>query len=285
MENARVLTPEEEGNRAAAERNLWWWNLSMGVLHAIQAAICLGIGLSSSSSAKFRIQTITTYPSWSDQGPTPELQLRGAVKFVALTSGFAWMSAAAHFLVLLMFQRYVSDLRQGINRFRWFEYAASSSLMIVLIAMLFGVYDAHLLFMTAAVNACMNFFGYLHEVQNIPGGKIDWTSFAFGCFAGICPWGLIFSYISAASTSGLPGFVWGILIAYIVCFNTFPVNMLLQYRQTTSLFKDDRWGFPGGGYYFGEKVYQILSLVAKSLLLWLVVGGTNQPSKYTTGSN
>ena len=32
-----------------------------------------------------------------------------------------------------------------------------------------------------------------------------------------------------------------------------------------------------GGYYFGEKVYQVLSLVAKTLLIWFVVSGTAQP--------
>ena len=32
---------------------------------------------------------------------------------------------------------------------------------------------------------------------------------------------------------------------------------------------------------FGERMYQVQSLVSKSLLLWLVVGGSNQPSAYT----
>ena len=32
-----------------------------------------------------------------------------------------------------------------------------------------------------------------------------------------------------------------------------------------------------GGYYFGEKVYQVLSLVAKTFLVWFVVTGTYRP--------
>jgi len=31
-----------------------------------------------------------------------------------------------------------------------------------------------------------------------------------------------------------------------------------------------------GGYYLGEKVYQILSLTAKSVLIWLIVYGANK---------
>ena len=39
-----------------------------------------------------------------------------------------------------------------------------------------------------------------------------------------------------------------------------------------------------GGYYYGEKVYQVLSLVAKSLLIWQIVGGTNQPQDMSATS-
>jgi len=51
------------------------------------------------------------------------------------------MSAVAHFIVLLNKDKYLRDLRNGINYFRWYEYAISSSLMIILIALLFGTYD------------------------------------------------------------------------------------------------------------------------------------------------
>ncbi len=64
-------------------------------------------------------------------------------------------------------------------------------------------------------------------------------------------------------------------------FATFPINMIMQYCGV-SWWNDARWpDVPNGGYLYGEKVYQILSLVAKSLLLWLVVGGVNQPNAYT----
>ena len=56
-----------------------------------------------------------------------------------------------------------------------------------------------------------------------------------------------------------------------------PVNMALQYMQY-GWWNDRAHGFVGGGYLFGERMYQVLSLVSKSLLLWLVVGGSNQPN-------
>ena len=129
----------------------------------------------------------------------------------------------------------------------------------------------------------MCLFGMDHELLN--GNRaaehVQWEPFWFGCFAGIVPWAAIIAYLAASpSLSSVPPFVWAIIVIYFVFFNTFPLNMYLQYRRV-GLFSDKRWGFQGGGYYFGERMYQVQSLVSKSLLLWLVVGGSNQPSAVT----
>ena len=132
------------------------------------------------------------------------------------------------------------------------------------------------------VNAAMNLFGLLFELQNQTTQQLDWTAFIYGSLAGAAPWFCIFAYLIAASASNnsIPGFVWGILVSYIIMFITFPANMILQYLRR-GWWGDEYWGYSHGGYYFGEKVYQILSLVAKTLLLWLVVGGANQPNSYS----
>jgi hypothetical protein len=151
--------------------------------------------------------------------------------------------------------------------------------------MLFGNWDPVSLFLLGSVNATMNFFGLLHERMNAGRAPADvnWEPFAFGCFAGAAPWAAIFTYLAASpSRDRIPGFVWGILGAYLFFFNTFPINMYLQYKQI-GWWSDAYHGFPGGGYLFGERAYQIQSLLSKSLLLWLVFGGTNQPSG-TTGN-
>ena len=57
-----------------------------------------------------------------------------------------------------------------------------------------------------------------------------------------------------------PGFVYAIIGSYFIFFNSFAVNMVLQYKQVG----------PWKDYLFGEKVYIMLSLSAKSLLAWLV---------------
>ena len=57
-----------------------------------------------------------------------------------------------------------------------------------------------------------------------------------------------------------PGVVVAIFVTLFLLYNTFAVNMWLQYRR------HGRWADPA----FAERVYLILSLVANSALAWQV---------------
>lgn len=60
-----------------------------------------------------------------------------------------------------------------------------------------------------------------------------------------------------------PAFVYAIFVSLFVFFNSFALNMLLQYRQIG----------PWRSYLFGESAYILLSLTAKSALAWQVFAG------------
>jgi hypothetical protein len=88
--------------------------------------------------------------------------------------------------------------------------------------------------------------------------------FWFGCFSGAIPWAVIFAYIgSSPDVKRVPNFVWGILAAYLFFFNTFPANMYMQYKRWGWWNDKVAGGFEGAGYYFGERMYQVQSLVSK----------------------
>ncbi len=158
-----------------------------------------------------------------------------------------------------------------MNRFRWFEYALSSSVMIVLIATLFGIYDIGSLILMFIVNASMNLFGLVMEQLNSKrpeGEKVSWGPFVWGAIAGIAPWIVILIYMFGTGNFDMvPWFVWAIVITYFVAFNTFPINMVLQYKKVGK-WKD---------YLYGERTYIVLSLIAKSLMAWLGLFGVMQP--------
>ncbi len=129
---------------AAVYRRLWWWNFACGCLHLIQAIAALIAAQKVARISKFKLPLTTLFIDYVEapsgaRYPIQQLSQVGLLPFAATTSGFAWLSAAAHFTVLIFFNRYKVDLAHGINRFRWFEYALSSSLMIVLVAMLYGM--------------------------------------------------------------------------------------------------------------------------------------------------
>ena len=185
----------------------------------------------------------------------------------AAVAAFLALSALAHLVVATVWwRRYVTDLGHNRNPARWVEYSVSSSLMIVLIAQLVGISDVAALGALFGVNASMILFGWLQEHYEQP-GRGGWLPFTFGCLAGAVPWVAIAVYVvspGSLSSATPPGFVYGILISLFVLFNVFALNQWLQYRAR------GRWS----RYLFGERIYILLSLTAKSALAWQVFGGT-----------
>ena len=184
-----------------------------------------------------------------------------------MTFGFLLLSAAFHLLIVspIGFGGYRSEIAHRRNRFRWVEYSLSSSLMIVLIAMLVGISDAVALLAIAGVNASMILFGWLMEVANglEDDERVWWTPFWFGCVAGVVPWVGVGIYLFGPG-SDVPNFVYIIFFTLFLFFNVFALNQFLQYRG------NGRWS----DYVFGEKVYVWLSISAKSALAWQIYGNT-----------
>lgn len=143
--------------------------------------------------------------------------------------------------------------------------------MIVLIAMLSGIYDIVALIGLFTLTGVMNLLGLMMELHNQTTEKTNWSAFYFGCVAGIVPWICIFIYFQCSANSGeMPTFVYFIMVSLFILFNMFAINMVLQYK------KAGRWK----DYLFGEAVYVLLSLIAKSALVWQIFGGTLARSDY-----
>ncbi len=249
------------------------FNFTMGLLHLIHGILMLFLALTIDRISSFRT------PVWSYFLEFDYERMRlvtsperiGEVPFAVFVSFFLFISALAHFIITMPKANdvYNRDLKKGINKFRWHEYSVSSSLMIILIAMLFGVYDIGALILIFILNASMNWFGLLMEEINQYTEKTRWSPFVFGCLAGIGPWIVIFMHaFGNADPAEVPWFVYAIIGSYFVFFNLFPINMVLQYKKV------GKWA----NYLYGERGYVVLSLVAKSVLAWLVFFGVMQPS-------
>lgn len=252
------------------------FNLIMGGLHLIQGILMIFLATSVIQTiSEFSPKITQFYLTYNVQTQSLETASRVLFElpFGILVAVFLLLSALAHALIAIpkkLNDRYNNDLLKGINSFRWFEYALSSSIMIVLIATLFGIYDIASLILIFVVNASMNLFGLVMEQLNYykNDGKINWGPFVWGSFAGLAPWVAILIYMfGTGNFDSVPWFVWAIVGTYFVAFNTFPINMILQYK------KIGKWK----DYLYGERTYIVLSLVAKTILAWLVLFGAMQP--------
>ncbi|MDD3126333.1 MAG: heliorhodopsin HeR [Candidatus Izemoplasmatales bacterium] len=251
------------------------FNMMMGGLHLIQGILMIFLATSIIQKiAEFQPVITQIYLTYNPLTQSLEPMSRDlfTLPFGIMVASFLLISAVAHALISIpkkLNELYNADLEKGINKFRWFEYALSSSIMIVLIATLFGVYDIGSLILIFVLNALMNIFGLVMEQLNSgKQGKVNWTPFVWGSIAGVTPWIVILLYMTGTGNyDQIPWFVWAIVVTYFVAFNTFPINMILQYLKV------GKWK----NYLYGERVYIILSLVAKTLLAWLVLFGAMQP--------
>ena len=257
------------------------FNIIMGGLHLFQGLLMIVLGLVLTDLGNFELTIFQHYLTFVETTPGEGYLDFARIEvftlpFFVLVASFLLISAFAHALISLpkkMNTMYNNDLAKGINKLRWFEYAISSSVMIVLIAYLFGVWDVASLVLIFIVNASMNLFGLVMEQLNSGKAKedINWGPFIWGSIAGLAPWIAIILYMTGASaeaTAQTPWFVWAIVGSYFVAFNTFPINMILQYLKKGKFVN----------YLYGERGYIVLSLVAKTVLAWLVLVGALQPS-------
>ncbi|MGB4660523.1 MAG: heliorhodopsin HeR [Mobilitalea sp.] len=249
------------------------FNLIMGSVHLLQGIIMIFLATTVIQKiAEFKPIIVQNFLMFNPATKSLETTSKELFElpFGYLVASFLIISAIAHAVIVLNSERYFAGLKQGINKFRWFEYALSSSIMIVLIATLFGIYDIATLVLIFIANAAMNLFGLDMELLNAGSDKtnVKWGPFIWGSLAGIAPWIAILLYMFGTGNFDMvPWFVWAIIGTYFVTFNTFPINMILQYKAVGK-WKD---------YLYGERIYIILSLVAKSFLAWLVLFGAMQP--------
>jgi len=174
------------------------------------------------------------FQNWDNGGvPVQQFGLITRISFVRWSSFFALMSAYAHFAVLRDWASYEKDLKKGINRFRWYEYSLSSSLIITLLFMVWGNFDFVQLSGCFVINWCTIMFGLEHEKMNsnkLP-KDVDWSCFYYGALCGAVAWCILWgNALTDPDRGDYPWFAWAYLIGYQILFFTFPWNLWNQYR-------------------------------------------------------
>jgi hypothetical protein len=245
-------------------RQLQTFNRIAGLTHLIQ-----GITLALILNAETTIPVVTRFFDETPDGirPVSETLFEFPVAFIGPM--FLLLSAFAHLLISspMYVRRYEQNIAKGINPVRWWEYAVSSSLMLVVLLMFGGLIELSTVVFVFTLNFIMNLMGLVMEKYNQLTTTTSWLPFNIGVLAGIVPWilgGLYFWVSTNNIADAIPVYAqFGFLLTFLF-FNSFAINMWLQYK------KIGKWKV----YAYGEKAYIVLSLVSKSALGWIIVLGT-----------
>ena len=218
------------------------FNIGAGTLHFVQGIVMVALGLYKAYTLNIytfylKFQILQTTPQTFLIQPDPKILF--SIGYIGVAAAlFPLMSATAHFTIAFVKNKnYNENLKKGMNPYRWYEYAFSSSLMIFLIASFSGVWDLWSLVMIFVLNAMMIMFGYLMEKINQYTEKTDWSPFILGCISGGTPWLAIYAYFIAAITSvsqNVPTFVYLIVSIYLILFMVFAAQhgSAVQRRRT-----------------------------------------------------
>ncbi len=241
-------------------------NLYAAGLHLVQGVAVLLV------SKSFAVPITGNYLKFNSntQQLVPATEMLFNIQLAWLIAIFFFLSSAFHWFIATVYNKhYNRNLKLGLNKARWIEYSLSASVMMVAIGLLVGIYDASSLLMIFALISIMNLLGLVMEVHNQTTEKTNWLSYFIGCWAGILPWLVVAGYMALGASQGskAPTFVYWIFVSMFVFFSCFAINMVLQYKKVG----------PWKDYLYGERVYILLSLVAKSLLAWQVFAGTLRP--------
>ena len=243
------------------------FNLRMSLVHLVQGLALLVLALTVPLFRDFSVDIVGRFfRPLGESGYGPTVVFLFELPVGLLASVFILLSALFHFLISVPLKKqYLENIERGYNPLRWIEYAFSSSIMIVLLSVMFGITTIEGLLAVFGINAVMNLLGLLMEKMNPPTRtKTDWSAHYVGWIAGLIPWVIIVIYmLNITDISRLPWFVIPGLLFYFIVFNLFAFNQILQYARIGK-WKD---------YAFGEKAYVWLSLFGKSILAWLVFIG------------
>jgi len=255
---------QETNTDAGTMSRLRLYNAVVGLVHLVQAAIIVWL------SNDFTLPITGSFLAGPPGTALSEPEVLWNVPIGLFVALFLLLAAIDHLLMAApgVWTWYRDNLRRNINYARWWEYSVSASVMIVLIALVTGISNVGAIVAIFGVNAAMIFFGLIMEIFNRNRDQVNWSPYLFGCVAGAVPWIIIAYQVIGADNraidEGVPTFVYGIIISLFILFNTFSVNMVLQYKQT------GRWR----DYLFGEKIYILLSLTAKTALAWQIFANT-----------
>lgn len=230
---------------------MWGQNLHRvcGAVHILSAIAVLSIGIPSIKTA--RVITVVALRNVT----ALHIQSADSVSLLSLLVLCSVVSGSVHILLAFDSDDAVqATLETGINPYRWADYAISSPMMVVVIALVSGVVDVWALWGMAAMQSLlMVFSGYME------GSSTYFMATIMAVYYAITVWGPIFHAVAAQPN--IPDFVGAIIATLFLLFASFGIVYVIAIRTSRKIHT--------------ELAYCVLSIAAKLSLQWLVYGGAD----------
>ena len=261
-------------------------NAVAAFIHLIQAGFIMFFTLKNSLDRSVPLQE--QYTNWipenkKDTNASYTIELDGMALNVATVptkSEFSIAWGVISFFLLSFFFQSINICRKEYkddktNPLRFIEYSISASIMLVLIALVNGIFDQSIIILIAVSCTACQLCGLvaeqllnLHKKYKEQDEELSnnlkvlaWISHLIGWLLIITAYAIIFRYydVSNRNSDGqAPEFVTVIVISIFILFSSFGVVQLLQMT------------IPELEYDTAELVYVCLSLTAKTVLGWII---------------
>lgn len=274
-EDSHSLPTDRAGVTNAQFKTLFWLNI---VAFVFQAASSAGIFILIDPDKTFSFYT--NYPlipgnEGGDGGGRPDVVVPDTKEQFSINPGylsgvFLALSALDHLLVSTICKNpYEKGISNHYNIFRWIEYAFSASIMRVLVGLLSGVNDLHMMVLQFGLTATTMLFGMIFELENRElrlSGNVRWYLYWLGFIPHFFSWSVVLGFFFYSLSRGSPpAFVYAIIVIIFILDLSFAVVLGLQW-QGKKCFR---------AYCNGEIAFIILSFTSKNLLAWLNFFGGN----------
>lgn len=243
------------------------WNLLIAVLFGAQAAIILTMSKTVTLPVVAHFLAPDTLASQAAGHTVMAMAVRHLfdVNLAYLVAAFLLISAGFHAIIATRERsHYEADLKRGVNGLRWLEYGLTAGIMLVVIGLVNGIYDASTLVAIFVLVALMNLLGFFGETNSV-NTKAKAQSIVGLVVAGTGVWLVIATYLKSAVIygNGLSHYIYWIDGVVFVVALGLAINIFKVLRAR------GRWA----DYMYGERIFMALSFVAKTALAWLVFAG------------
>ncbi len=264
---AKVSASKVSKNNKSRAGNLKNWNIILAVLFLLQSVAILVIGKAVTVPVvnHYLAKDSTASDAAGKTVLAPAVRTMFNIDLRYIIFAFLFISVVYYILIATVRrQQYEDGLKNKTNKMRWIQQGITAGLMLVLIALLNGVYDGATLIAVFVLVGFIHFLGYFGEAK-ITDLRSKIQLFVAVCVAGATTW-----LIVAASLKGALFYGQG-LSKYVYWIDgvIFLITLGLTYNKWQSMNGKGKWA----DYIYSEKIYIILGFLAQTILAWLVFAG------------